>query len=99
MKFLSSSHKCKNISKIFVHNTVYQSKLIVIIFANLPFQVNFNIFGSTNVYTPNYMKHKLFIPQHRMRYQLVKAKVVTYSLNDELSPNNILPLLFFYYRH
>jgi hypothetical protein len=37
MKFLSSSYKYKNGSKIFVHNKIYYSKLIVIIFASLPF--------------------------------------------------------------
>jgi hypothetical protein len=60
MKILSSSHKCKNSSKIFVHNKVYQCKLIEIIFVNLLFQVNFNNFGNTNIYTLNYMKQKLF---------------------------------------
>jgi hypothetical protein len=37
MKFLSYSHKCKYSSKIFVHNKVYYNKLIVLIFASLPF--------------------------------------------------------------
>jgi hypothetical protein len=60
MKILSSSHKYKNSSKIFLHNKVYYNKLIIIIFARLPLQVNFNIFGTINVYTPNYMQQKLF---------------------------------------
>jgi hypothetical protein len=41
-------------------------------------QVHFNNLGSTNVYISPYMKQKLFILQHRVRYQLVvnKAEVL-----------------------
>jgi hypothetical protein len=41
-------------------------------------QVHFNNLDSTNVYTPTYMKQKLFILQHHAGYQLVvnKAEVL-----------------------
>jgi hypothetical protein len=47
-------------------SSCYSSCLVVI------YQVYFNNLDITNVYTPGYMRQKLFVPQHRMGYKTSK---------------------------